>query len=89
MTEDDLITLDKKEGLPDAYKRIMVEIALEDDVTFQDVITYIACEDRLVPFSPLVEAYKQDLIDGAVANNLSQEWIEMLKALPTQEEKKS
>ena len=84
MSEDDFITLDEKEGLPTAYRRIKVPISLEDGSTLQEVTTYIACDDRIVPFSPPTEAYKQDLIDGARANGLSAAWIAMLESLPTQ-----
>ena len=84
MSEEDFRTLDEKEGLPTAYRRIMVPITLEDGSTLQEVTTYIACDDRIVPFSPPTEAYKQDLIDGARANGLSTAWITMLESLPTQ-----
>jgi hypothetical protein len=84
MGEEDFITLDEKEGLPTAYRRIMVAIALEEGTTLQGVTTYIACDDRIVPFSPPTKAYKQDLIDCARANGLSADWIAMLESLPTQ-----
>jgi cation transport regulator ChaC len=84
MTEDDFITLDKKEGLPTEYRRIEVPITLENGTVLEGVITYIACDDRTVSFSPPTKEYKKDLIDGARANGLSPAWIAMLEALPTQ-----
>jgi hypothetical protein len=86
MDDDDMITLDLKEGLPAAYRRIEVSIRLEDGTWLDDVIAYIACDDRIVAFSPPTQAYKQDLIDGARANALSQKWVAMLESLPTQKE---
>jgi hypothetical protein len=85
MEADDMITLDMKEGLPSAYKRIMVPINLYDGTQLQGVVAYLACDDRIVPFCPPTEQYKQDLIEGAKANGLTTEWIAMLCALPTQE----
>jgi hypothetical protein len=85
MTEDDFITLDEKEGLPTAYRKMQVPITLDDGSVLEEVTTYIACDDRIVPFSPPTREYKQDLIDGARINGLSAQWIAMLEALPTQE----
>jgi hypothetical protein len=88
MNEDDMITLDMKEGLPSAYKRIMVSIGLDESKELRNVTAYVACDDRIVPFSPPTQAYKQDLIQGAKANGLSNEWIAILCDLPTQEERR-
>ena len=86
MDAEDMITLDLKEGLPAAYRRIQVAIRLEDGTRLENVTAYTACDDRIVAFSPPTQAYKRDLIDGARANALSQKWIAMLESLPTQEE---
>ena len=87
MSDEDFVTLDEKEGLPFAYRRITVPVTLEDGTVLPQVITYVACDDRVASFSAPTLAYKQDLIDGARANGLSQRWIAMLEALPTREAK--
>ena len=93
LTEDDMITIDMKEGIPnyeigkpDRYRRITVDLMLRDGNVLTDVITYTANDHTKVPdFCPPTKGYKKDVVEGARAMGLSVSWVKMLEDLPTQD----
>jgi hypothetical protein len=93
LTEDDMITIDMKEGIPnvdigkpDRYRRIMVDLMLGDENFLSDVITYTANDHTKAPdFCPPTRGYKKDVVKGARAMGLSDAWVKMLEDLPTQD----
>ncbi|MCP4630304.1 MAG: gamma-glutamylcyclotransferase [bacterium] len=93
LTDDDMITIDMKEGIPnyeigkpDRYRRITVDLTLRDGNVLTDVITYTANDNTKVPdFCPPTKGYKKDVVDGARAMGLSESWVKMLEDLPTQD----
>jgi hypothetical protein len=93
LTDDDMITIDMKEGIPnyeigkpDRYRRITVDLTLRDGNVIAEVITYTANDHTKVPdFCPPTKGYKKDVVDGARAMGLSKSWVKMLEDLPTQD----
>ncbi len=84
MTDDDMITLDLKEGAPDDFPRILVNITIPNGIDIKNVVAYHANKEKKTVFTPPSKAYKQIIVDGAKAFELSKKWISMLEALPTQ-----
>ena len=93
LTDDDMITIDMKEGIPnyevgkpDRYRRITVQLTLRDGTALDEVVTYTANDHTKVPdFCPPTKGYKKDVVAGAKAMGLSETWVKMLEDLPTQD----
>lgn len=84
MTEEDMITLDLKEGAPDDFPRILVHVTIPNGIDIKNVVAYHANEKKKTVFTPPSKYYKQIIIDGAKAFELSKKWVQQLEALPTQ-----
>jgi len=93
LTEEDMVTIDLKEGIPnyekgkpDRYRHITVSLVLRDGSVLDDVVTYTANDHTKVPeFCPPAKGYKRDIVAGARAMGLSAAWIKKLEDLPTQD----
>lgn len=83
LTEDEMKTINSKEGAPNYYHQIDVMVALKNGGEVRNVKTYTVVENRKVPFTPPTKEYKQIMIDGAKAFNLSTGWIQKLEKIPT------
>ena len=80
-SEEDMKLLDDKEGgKAGIYKRINVEVKLEDGKKTK-AITYQVCNPE--PFQAPHKDYLKVIIDGARAYRLSDGWIHKLKQIPT------
>jgi len=86
ITEEDLKKLDKKEGHPKKYQRHTISVRTEEGKEVNNVITYwVPKEKTTQDFIKPSKEYLNIIIKGAKRYELSKEWIDKLKQIPTKD----
>jgi len=83
LTDSDLNRLDECEGVPNSYIRKSVTILMNDggEIVAE---TYVAITMEGAPFKPS-KAYMGTIIEGAIENRLSEQYIEKLREIEYEE----
>lgn len=81
--ENEVANLDRKEDFGKSYKRIYVNVVLEDRNIYK-AITYTIISKALIEIQPSTE-YLDTILQGAKDHNLKESYVSFLKSLKTDE----
>ena len=83
LTEEDYEKICRKEGYPNYYNEIIVEVVTKDGGLIRDVKTFKVVKFReSKEYIPPAKEYLDLLIETAIKNDFPQHYINYLKSLP-------